>query len=168
VAAKVRIGIVGAGAMGREHAAAYAGIADAQVVGVYARRPERARAVAGICGAQPFTDAAALMQSAAVEAIDVCLPTALHQAYVTAALAYGKHVFCETPLALRLEEARQMRAAARRAGRCLQVGLLLRSVVPYAHIKAAATSGAYGRLCSLVCSRLGSYLQPGAPDHKAH
>jgi predicted dehydrogenase len=103
-----------------------------------------------------------------LDAIDVCLPTGVHHQFVVPALDHAKHVFCETPLALTLDEARLMRDAARSAGRLLQVGLLMRSVAPYAHVKAAVTSGEYGRLLSLATWRLGSYLRAGAPDHKAH
>lgn len=165
---KIRIGILGAGAMGAEHAAAYADIPDVEIVGVFARDLERARQVANICGAQPFNDATALIQSEAVDAIDVCLPSAIYHSFVITALSHAKHVFCETPLALRLDEAQQMRDAARRAGRLLQVGLLMRSMTPYEHIKAATISGEYGNLLSLATYRLGSYLRPGAPDHKTH
>jgi predicted dehydrogenase len=162
----IRIGILGAGAMATAHAAAYAGIAQATVVGVFSRDLARARSAASICNAQPFTDATALM--AAVDAIDVCLPSAVHHAFVVPALDAGKHVFCETPLALGLDEARQMRDAARRADRLLQVGLLTRSLGAYQHIKAVASSGEHGRLLSVATWRLGSYLHPDAPDHKAH
>jgi predicted dehydrogenase len=165
---KVRIGILGAGAMGAMHAAAYAGVADAEIVGVFARDVERARPVAALCGAEPFTDADALIRRATVDAIDVCLPSALHAAFVVPALAQGKHVFCESPLALRLDEAWQMRDAARRAGCLLQVGLLMRSVGAYAHVRDAVSSGAHGRLLSLATWRRGSYLRPDAPDRKAH
>lgn len=164
----VGIGILGAGAMAAEHAAAYASIPGIRIVGVFARDLERVRSVANICDAQVFTDANELMQHDAVDAIDVCLPSAIHHKFVIAALSNAKHVFCETPLAPRLDEARQMRDAVRRAGRLLQVGLLMRSVAPYEHVKAAAVSGRYGRLLSLACYRLGSYLRPGAPDHKPH
>jgi hypothetical protein len=61
-----------------------------------------------------------------------------------------------------------MRDPPRRARRLLQVALLMRSVAPYEHIKAAATLGECGRLLSLESYRLGSHLRPGAPDHKAH
>lgn len=166
--AKVRIGLLGAGAMGSEHAFVYGDLADVEVVGVYSRDSERARAAAARCGAAVFDDAAALIGSADIEAIDVCLPSAIHSQFVIPALDRGKHVFCETPLALRLDDAHAMLAAARRAGRLLQVGLLMRSVGPYEHIKAADASGQYGRLLSLTTYRLGSYLRPGAPDHKAH
>ncbi|MDP1841268.1 MAG: Gfo/Idh/MocA family oxidoreductase [Reyranella sp.] len=164
----IRIGLLDAGAMGAGHASAYARLPDVEVVGVFARDEARAQAVAKLCGAKPFTDAAALIGQATVDAIDVCLPSAVHAAFVIPALGRGKHVFCESPLALRLNEARQMRDAARRAGRLLQVGLLMRSVGAYAHVRDAVGSGTYGRLLSLATWRLGSYLWPGAPDHKAH
>lgn len=164
----VGIGILGAGAMATAHAAAYADIVEATVVGVFSRDAGRARSTAAICKAQTFTDAAALIGHAAVDAIDVCLPSAIHHAVVVPALNAGKHVFCETPLALRLDEARQMLAAARRADRLLQVGLLMRSLGAYEHVKAVVSSGEQGRLLSLATWRLGSYLRPDAPDHKPH
>jgi predicted dehydrogenase len=163
---QIRIGILGAGAMGTAHAAAYAGIAEATVVGVFSRDPARARSVASICKAERFDDCDALIASA--DAIDVCLPSAIHHTFVVPALNAGKHVFCESPLALGLDEARQMRDAARRADRLLQVGLLMRSLSAYEHIKAAVSSGEHGRLISVATWRLGSYLHPHAPDHKAH
>jgi predicted dehydrogenase len=164
----IRIGILGAGAMATAHAAAYATMADVIVVGVFSRDMARARRVAAVCRAEPFGDATALIRNASVDAVDVCLPSAIHHAFVVPALHEGKHVFCETPLALGLDEARQMLDAARRANRLLQVGLLMRSLGAYEHVKAATTSGAYGRLLSVATWRLGSYLHPGAPDHKAH
>jgi len=166
--APVRIGILGAGAMGTTHAAAYAGLTDATVVGVFARDPARARAAAALCKAEPFTDAETLIRHASVDAIDVCLPSAIHGDFVVAALNAGKHVFCETPMALQLAEARRMRDAARRADRLLQVGLLMRALGAYRHIKEVAVLGTYGRLLSVTAWRLGSYLHPDAPDHKAH
>jgi UDP-N-acetylglucosamine 3-dehydrogenase len=163
---QIRIGILGAGAMGTAHAAAYAGIAEATLVGVFSRDPARARSVASICKAEPFDDCDALIASA--DAIDVCLPSAIHHTFVVRALNAGKHVFCESPLTLGLDEARQMRHAARRADRLLQVGLLMRSLSAYEHIKAVVSSGEHGRLISVATWRLGSYLHPHAPDHKAH
>jgi UDP-N-acetylglucosamine 3-dehydrogenase len=164
----VRIGILGAGAMGSVHAVAYAGLTDVEVVGVFARNGDKARAVAGICNAKPFADAEALIADPGIDAIDICLPSARQPAVAIAALELGKHVFCETPMALGLEEARAMVVAARRAGRLLQVGLLVRSIAPYRHIKEMAAAGTHGRLLGLSTWRLGCYLRPDAPDHKAH
>ena len=165
---RLRIGILGAGAMGATHAAAYAGMPDVEVAGVFSRRRAHAEAAASLSNAETTTDAMALIKDSEVDAIDVCLPSAVHHTFVVAALEAGKHVFCETPLALQLDEAWAMLGAARRADRLLQVGLLMRSAIQYEHIKAAAVSGIHGRLLSITTWRLGSYLHRSAPDHKAH
>jgi predicted dehydrogenase len=161
------MGVLGAGAMGAVHASAYTAMSDdVEVVGVFSRNQERAQAVASICHARPFASVEALL--AEVDAVDVCLPTPVHRQYVVPALESGRHVFCETPLALRLDDARHMRDAARRAGRLLQVGLLMRSIAAYQYLKAAVASGTHGRLLNLATLRLGSYLRPDAPDHRPH
>ena len=154
--------------MGTVHAAAYATMPDVSVVGVFSRDPARAAAVAAICKAEPVADAAQLIQRADIDAIDVCLPSANHHDVVVPALEAGKHAFCESPLALDLDQAERMRDAARKAGRLLQVGLLMRSVGAYGHVEAATRSGEHGRLLGVTTWRLGSYLHAGAPDRKAH
>lgn len=150
---RTRIALLGAGAMARAHAAAYATLADVELISVPARDDARVHA---------------LFEDRAVDAIDICLPSAIHARFAIPALEHGKHVFCETPMALTLDEARAMRDAARKAGRLLQVGLLMRSVAAYRHIKDLTESGAQGRLLGLSTWRLGSYLRPDAPDRKAH
>ena len=139
--------------MGRMHAAAYAQIPDVELVDIPARDAKRVR------------DA---IEASEIDAIDICLPSALHARFAIPALQHGKDVFCETPMALVLDEARAMRDAARTAGRLLQVGLLCRSIASYRHIKEIADAGTHGRLRSLATWRLGSYLRPDAPDHKPH
>lgn len=153
-ARSTRIAILGNGAMSRAHRAAYATMADVELVGaVPSRDLDRVRA---------------LLAREDIDAVDVCVPSKLHSWYVIRALECGKHVFCETPMALDLEEAHAMCDTARKAGRLLQVGLLCRSIASYRHIKEIAEAGTHGRLLSLATWRLGSYLRPGAPDHKPH
>jgi predicted dehydrogenase len=152
-AEKLRIGILGTGAMGRAHAAAYARMPDIEPVEVPARDAARVQAA---------------FESFDIAAIDICLPSAVHARFAIPALRHGKHVFCETPMALTLDDALAMRDAARRTGRLLQVGLLCRSIATYRHVKDAAGAGTHGRLLGLTTWRLGSYLRPDAPDHKPH
>lgn len=165
---KIRIGILGAGAMGTEHADVYRAIEGVEVAGVFSRTSERATTVANICNARAATDPHELIEDPTIDAIDVCLPTIEHRAFVVAALGRGKHVFCETPFALSLEDAEAMAEAARKSGRVLLVGLLVRSIADYEHVQRIATSGELGKLLSVTAYRLGSYLRPDAPDHKAH
>lgn len=166
--AEVRIAILGAGSMGTAHAAAYAALSGVSVVGVFSRDPARAAAVGALCKARPFSDAAELIHRSDIDAIDVCLPSAVHHDVVMVALEAGKHVFCESPLALDLDQARRMRDCARRTGRLLQVGLLMRSVAAYGHVEAVARSGEHGRLLSVATWRLGSYLHADTPERKDH
>ncbi len=139
--------------MGKTHAAAYASMPDVELVDVPARDAGRVRAA---------------IEGEAIDAIDICLPSALHGRFAIPALRHGKHVFCETPMTLDLGEAEAMRDAARANGRLLQVGLLVRSIGSYRHVKEVTDAGAYGRLLGLTTWRLGSYLRPDAPDHKPH
>ena len=166
----VRIGILGAGAMGTAHAAAYAAMRRSdRRRRVLARPGARPLRCAAICKAEPFTDAAALIQRADVDAIDVCLPSAIHHAFVVPALE-GRQA-CVLRDAAGAGPGRGAAACATppaAPGRLLQVGLLMRSLGAYEHIKAVARSGEHGRLLSVATWRLGSYLHPDAPDHKAH
>jgi predicted dehydrogenase len=164
----VRIGLLGAGAMGAEHAYCYSLIEGAHVAGVFSRDLARATAVAKDSGAPAVSDPISLLDDPSIDAIDVCLPSAVHAPFVIRALEGGKHVFCETPLALDMAEARRMRDAARQSGRLLQVGLLCRSIGACVLARRAVDTGEYGRLRSVRTSRYGSYLRVGAVDHKDH
>jgi UDP-N-acetylglucosamine 3-dehydrogenase len=166
--AKVKVGILGAGAMGGEHAYCLGEIENAEVAGVFSRNRERAEAAAKACNAEAVSDPFALISDGTIDAIDVCLPSANHREFVIAALAQGKHVFCETPFALRLDDAEAMIEAARKSKTILMVGLLMRSAAHYEHVHNLAASGELGKILSVVTFRLGSYLRPGAPDHKEH
>lgn len=164
----IRIAILGAGAMGAEHGYCCSRIDGVEIAGVFSRDLARASAVAKDCRARATTDPSSLIEDPTVEAVDVCLPSALHAPFVIGALEQGKHVFCETPLTLDMAEGLRLRDAARRARRLLQVGLLTRSIGACRLVKQAVDSGVHGRLLSVTTSRLGSYLREGAHDHKAH
>jgi UDP-N-acetylglucosamine 3-dehydrogenase len=167
-AGKIKIAILGAGAMGSAHAGSYRNIDTVEVTAVFSRDPKRAAAAAAICGARPCTLVDELFADPSIDAVDVCVPSVNHREYVVATLKHGKHVFCETPFALSIEDGRAMIEAAHESKRILMVGLLMRSIAHYEHARRAVVSGEYGRLLSVVAYRLGSYLHPGAPDHKPH
>jgi UDP-N-acetylglucosamine 3-dehydrogenase len=155
---EVRIGILGSGWMGSVHAQCYQRIKGAKVVGVFSRNRERAEALAKVCSAKAVTESSALIEDPSVDAIDVCVPTANHVEFVVAALKHRKHVFCETPFALRVTESAVMLEAAKQADRIFMVGLLERSIAQYQHVHEAAARGHLGRVLSITTDRLGSYL----------
>ncbi|HEY8491684.1 MAG TPA: Gfo/Idh/MocA family oxidoreductase [Dehalococcoidia bacterium] len=130
--AQVRVGIIGAGFIGRFHARGIrglikAGLVDARYVAVCDVVEERAREFGRIAGLPLVTtDPERLIRSDEVDAVYVCTPTAQHKALVLAAAAEGKAVFCEKPLATTLADVEEMTAAVTGAGVPHQVGLVLR------------------------------------------
>jgi UDP-N-acetylglucosamine 3-dehydrogenase len=81
-AAKIRIGILGAGAMGSEHAGSYRNIDGIEVRAVFSRDTKRAANAAAICGARPCTVAVELLADPSIDAIDVCVPSVNHREYL--------------------------------------------------------------------------------------
>ncbi len=116
----VRCGVWGVGVWGEKHARVYAGLAESTLVGVFDHSAERARAVARQHGTRAFESAEALLREC--EAVSIATPTVAHRAAAEQALAAGCDVLVEKPMAATVDEADAMLAAARRAGRTLQVG----------------------------------------------
>jgi len=116
----VRTGVWGVGAWGEKHARVYHALPESDLVGVYDRDAARARAVAGRYGCAAFASPEELL--AACEAVSIAVPTVEHRAAAERAAAAGRHALVEKPMAVTVEEADAMVAAARRAQVVLQVG----------------------------------------------
>ena len=120
----LRVGVWGVGAWGEKHARVWRELAEQgqeiELVGVYVQQPERAAEIAERYRTRAFEQSAALL--AGVEALSVTVPTIAHREVAEAALAAGVHVLVEKPMAVTTAEADAMLAAARRAGRQIQVG----------------------------------------------
>jgi len=147
------VALLGAGFMGRAHAAAWAALAGrAQVRVVCARSAEAAAPLAERLGASVATDVEAAIAAPGVDAVDVCLPTPLHRAVAERAFAAGRHVLLEKPLALTLEDADAIGAAAN--GHVLMAGHVLRFFPELRAVAAAVASGELGRPLGATALRL--------------
>ncbi len=112
----LRVGIVGAGFIGRVHARA-ARVAGAQLAGVAASTPEHAANACRELGAERgYESAEALIASDAIDVVHICTPNNLHVPLARAAIAAGKHVVCEKPVAFDSGAAAELVAAAEAAG----------------------------------------------------
>lgn len=113
----LRVGIVGAGLAGNWQAGMFQASGLAQVVAACDVDEQRAQELLRKHGSgRAFHDYQALCTSGEVDAVAVATTNDMHYPVVMAALNAGLHVFCEKPLALTLEQAEEMTAAAHRAG----------------------------------------------------
>jgi predicted dehydrogenase len=151
----ISISILGGGFMGAAHGANYAVLRErVRVRTVASRSLDRAAKLAEELGAAPTTDLEAAVSDPEIEAVDICLPTALHPEWTERALAAGKHVFVEKPIALTAEDAEAMIQAARRSARIFMVGLVLRFWPEYVELQRQVASGELGRPLSVSTHRL--------------
>lgn len=116
----LRIGILGAGHLGRIHVQQLKELPDFEITGVFDPHPEKAAKVQTEFGVPVLGDLAKLI--AGCDAVDVVTPTLAHHACAMQALDAGKHVFIEKPIAHTLDEARQLVEHSRRKGLLVQVG----------------------------------------------
>jgi predicted dehydrogenase len=118
----VKVGVVGVGWAGQQHIKAYAAMDGVELAGIAGLEEEQRSALTEEFGIQHsvarWED---LLDVDGLEAISVAVPTFLHAPIAIAALERGLHVLSEKPIALNGDEAQQMVAAARSAGRVLDV-----------------------------------------------
>ena len=166
-----RIGIVGLGFMGRVHYDTYSKLPEARVVAVCDADPKRAGGdlsdtwgnvdkgstrqlpmdrIKGTC------DHKELFANPDVDVIDICLPTPAHVEIASAALATGKHVLCEKPLARSSADARVIADAAARARGLFMPAMCMRFWPEWEWLKQAVDDGRYGRVLSATFRRVGS------------
>ncbi|MBO9605263.1 MAG: Gfo/Idh/MocA family oxidoreductase [Paenibacillaceae bacterium] len=153
---KLKVGIIGLGDWGRCHLEAYRSLPQVEVVAVCDRNEARLAELAELHGVEGrYTDGDELLARDDIALVSVVTFEKDHLQPVLAALRAGKNVLVEKPVSTRLEEAREMQAAAETNGRQLFPGHLLRFDPRYAAVKRqlADGSGGIGRPVSMYLKR---------------
>lgn len=150
----LRIGFAGANAergWARDaHLGAIRALPGLTVQAVSARTQDIADGAARLFGAaSAYDDSLALVRDPAVDIVAVTVKVPEHRAIVLAALAAGKHVYCEWPLGRDLAEAQEMAAAARQSGSHVTMGLQGENSWAVRHAAQLVRDGAIGRPLSL-------------------
>ncbi|MCI0554213.1 MAG: Gfo/Idh/MocA family oxidoreductase, partial [Anaerolineae bacterium] len=118
MAAKLRVGILGAGEAGTGQAQAFAHLPDVEVAALWSHTPQRAKQLAAklhLSDVQVYEDWQTLVEDADLDIISVATPTMLHLEPFLMALDRGRHVLVEYPLSENLQDAMAMAQAAQRA-----------------------------------------------------
>jgi predicted dehydrogenase len=151
---KVRVGMVGYKFMGKAHSNAYRALPmffpnsiKPEMTAICGRDPEgleQARAQFGWESSE--TDWKELVKRDDIDLIDINAPSDAHKAIALAAAAAGKHLFCEKPLALTLEDSREMLEAAEKAGVKHMVGFNYRFAPAIQLAKKLVSDGRIGEI----------------------
>jgi predicted dehydrogenase len=149
----LRVGVIGAGVMGSNHARVLGGLPDINLVGVVdPLEAHRARAT-DLANCRSFETLETLLAEG-VDAVTIAAPTHLHHEIALACIARHIHVLVEKPIASTVEEGRDIVEAARRAGVTLMVGHVERFNPAVAAIKQAITGE---DILSIAITRVGPF-----------
>ena len=169
---EIGVGIIGTGFMGECHALAFASVVPLfqpelrprleMVADINAAAAERARARFGF--ARASADWRELVADPKVGLVSITSPNLLHKEMALAAIAAGKHVYCEKPLALTAADAKELALAAEARGVRTLVGYNYLCSPALQHIKKLLESGELGTLTYLRASFEEDYMaDPAVP-----
>lgn len=160
----MHVALLGAGMMGSTHAYAYTRIPRAKVVWVFDKEQQRAERLANLLGAKATTRIEDILEDPGVQAVDICLPTDLHRPFTERAAAAGKHVFCEKPISISIQDANAMVEACEKAGVTLMIGHVLRFFGEYEAARNAVTSGRIGEPKVIRATRASAFPTWGSDN----
>ena len=142
---RVRLGIVGIGNISQLNVVGYLEHPQCDVVAVCDNREAKAREAAAAWGVQKiYTELDALLADDEIDAVEILTPTMLHKEHVLAAIAAGKHVSCQKPIANTVADGIEMTAAAKAAGVVFRVSECNFGYPPLVKAKALIKAGAIG------------------------
>jgi myo-inositol 2-dehydrogenase / D-chiro-inositol 1-dehydrogenase len=160
----VKIGVVGAGAMGAAHVDTLARwVPGAEVTAIFDADAARCKDVAGRVAARPADSAEEVVGADDVDAVLVAAPDPLHEELVLACMAAGRPTLCEKPLATSVEGSRRVVEAEVRLGRRLiQVGFMRRFDPAYLELRAALQGHGVGDVRAMHCLHRNAAAHPAA------
>jgi predicted dehydrogenase len=153
VEAALRVGVVGIGVMGSNHARVLREMPGVELVGVADPDPKQAAFVGGALGCKTVSDVKELI-AFGVDAVSIAAPTHLHRDIALTCINKGVHVLVEKPIAPSVKEGREIIAAARRAGVTLMIGHVERFNPAVQAIKDAVSDE---EILSIAITRVGPF-----------
>ena len=153
----LKAGIAGSGFIGSAHAAAYSGINGVELAAIADVNEAAGKKAAEENDCRFYNDFDQMLKNEDIDIVDICLPTFLHEKYVIKALEAGKHVICEKPFALRIEEAENMVKTARSAGVRFMIAQVIRFWPEYVKARELYRQGTFGTVKMVHACRLAQH-----------
>ena len=140
----IGVGVIGVGLMGRRHAENVARVGGAKLLAVHDANASVSERVARELGATSCASVDALLSYSGVDAVVIASPAHTHEKHALAAIAAGKDVLLEKPIAPALDAADRILAAASASAARLQIGFMRRYDPAYTEAASVVHSGRVG------------------------
>ncbi|MGZ4803560.1 MAG: Gfo/Idh/MocA family protein, partial [Acidimicrobiia bacterium] len=146
---ELRIGLIGAGGIAQSYVGVFDAIEGARITAVADVRSRAANTIAEAVRGTAFPSHRALLEEANVDAVLVCTPPSTHPEIALQAIERGLHVLCEKPIAIEVQNATRMVAAAEAAGVVFTMAAKFRFVADVIRARQIVDSGILGELIVL-------------------
>jgi len=144
----IKVGILGTG-FGRNHAELYKKINGFEVVSIFGRNTEKLKNISNELSIKTTSDINEIIENKDIDLIDICLPTEIHAKWAIEGLKNNKHIFCETPLTYKTEEAEEIKNISLKYGKNVFVNMFLKYSTPHFTALKYTKEGNLGKLLNI-------------------
>lgn len=149
--------IVGMGFIGNTHANAHMNVDNLELVAVVDMNEELGRKAAAKYSVKYYKDMQVMLQNEAVDIVDICVPTWLHEQCIELATRYKKHIICEKPITLNIESFDRIVDMVKKAGVRFMVAQVIRFWPEYARVTELYNTGVLGDVDMVYAGRLSEF-----------
>lgn len=150
----IKVGLVGFGFMGHMHTQCHVAAGESKIAAVADVDPAKRDEAKEKFGCEVYASIEDMLASADIDMVDICTPTYQHAGQVITAANAGKHILCEKPMAMTVEECDKMIEAVGKAGVTFMIAQVIRFWPEYQVVKEIVDSGKYGKVQWVSASRL--------------
>jgi UDP-N-acetylglucosamine 3-dehydrogenase len=152
----LKVGVIGAGAMGKNHIRIYSEMPDVELAGISDIDKDLVESLAQQYDTKAYTDYKEMLASG-LDAVSIVVPTKMHRQVATDAVESGAHVLVEKPIADTVENANAIIDKAKENDRLVMVGHIERFNPAVIKLKEIINSGLLGKIVSISTTRVGPY-----------
>ena len=153
----LRVAVIGTGSIGRNHARVFSELPEVELVAVCDTDLSVVNDVAGRYRTRAFTNYREMLEKMRPNAVTIAVPTAQHMEVALAALEAEANLLVEKPIAVTLDEGRNIIDEARSRNRLLMIGHIVRFNPAMQQLKHRLQIGEIGRIFQIICRRVGPF-----------
>ena len=144
----IKVGILGTG-FGKFHGEVYKKIDGFEIVSIFGRDKDKLKKAGDELDVHTTSDINEIVQNTEIDLLDICLPTEIHSKWAIEGLINKKHIFCETPLTFKIEEAEEIKKASQKCGKNVFVDMFFKYSTPHFEAMKIIKEGNLGKLISV-------------------